>query len=262
MRPRRHSACVVRAMTQTFAALGQERPGLTLHCENRIPHGRGLGSSAAATVAGILLARQLADDGPRRLDDRAVLALASSLEGHPDNAAAALRGGLTVAWQDEADRRRACAVRLEPATSLVVVVLVPATTLATEQARGLLPETVPHRDAAHAAGRAALLVHALTHDPGLLLPATEDRLHQAYRAAAMPRTAELVARLRAEGFAAVVSGAGPSVLVLGRGELDEGVLAGRAGSGWTVRALGIDRDGARVSGTGVSRGSSVDPPNG
>ncbi|MGZ4632757.1 MAG: homoserine kinase [Actinomycetes bacterium] len=251
--PRDERHLVVRAMAATFAALGTDRPGLSLRCVNRIPHGRGLGSSAAAVVAGVLLARALVSDGEQRLDDDAVLSLASRLEGHPDNAAAALLGGLTIAWSDRPadsdedapqEAHAVHAVRLDPAESLTAVVLVPDATLATEKARSLLPATVPHADAAHAAGRAALLIHALTRDPSLLLAATEDRLHQSYRGPAMPDTLAVVGRLRADGAAAVVSGAGPSVLVLGSAAADPAALAHRAGPGWVGHAVDLDLAGA------------------
>jgi len=239
---------VIRAMVDTFAELDLPRPGLQLRCVNRIPHGRGLGSSAAAVVAGVLLARELVVDGTRRLPDRTVLALAARIEGHPDNVAAALLGGLTVAWYDGDDAR---AVRVDPVTGLSATALVPGATLATEKARTLLPPTVPHRDAAHAAGRAALLVHAIGRDPDQLLPATEDRLHQGYRAGAMPSTLRAVETLRAAGMAAVVSGAGPSLLVLSGRPLDGADLRRRVGDHWDVRPLAVDRVGARVVGERV-----------
>lgn len=234
---------VVRAVHRALDALGEPHPGLRLSCTNRIPHGRGLGSSAAAVVAGLLAGRALVADGRQRLPDDQLLALASEMEGHPDNAAACLLGGLTLAWSDGTGVH---AVRLEPRPDLRATVLVPGSQLATETARGLLPVSVPHADAAHAAGRAALLVAALTGaaDEGLLLPATEDRLHQDYRAAAMPATAELVRTLRAAGHPAVVSGAGPTVLVLDTGlgaELE-------APAGWRLLPLDVARDGAGAVG--------------
>src|SRR3954454_8012707 len=120
---------VVRAMHDTFAELDLPRPGLQLRCVNRIPHGRGLGSSAAAVVAGILLARALVEDGGRRLPDEVALRVAARIEGHPDNVAAALLGGLTVAWLDEDGAR---AARVDPDRRLAATVLVPEATLATE----------------------------------------------------------------------------------------------------------------------------------
>jgi homoserine kinase len=144
-----------------------------------------------------------------------VLRLAAEIEGHPDNVAPCLLGGFTIAWT-QADG--AHAVRLDPAPAVRPLLLVPEERGLTAHARAALPPTVAHRDAAFTAGRAALLVHALTADPSLLYPATEDRLHQDYRSPGMPATAALVARLRDARVAAVVSGAGPSVLALVTGD--------------------------------------------
>jgi homoserine kinase len=239
--PRDSRHLVARAVRVATDALAHPHTPLSLTCTNRIPHGRGLGSSAAAVVAGLLAGRALVPDGPDRMTDDALLALASDLEGHPDNAAACLLGGLTLAWADGPDVH---AIRLEPRADLRATALVPSTELATETARGLLPKTVPHADAAHAAGRAALLVAALTgvQQDGLLLAATEDRLHQGYRGPAMPATLALVAALRSAGHAAVVSGAGPTVLVLATGE----VPAVTAPAGWRVLPLDPDRAAAGV----------------
>jgi homoserine kinase len=237
------SHLVVRAVHRALDELGEPHPPLTLVCTNRIPHGRGLGSSAAAVVAGLLAGRALAAGGTDRLDDRVLLGLADAMEGHPDNAAAALLGGLTLAWSAGGAVR---AVRLDPRPEVRATVLVPDLQLSTETARGLLPATVPHADAALTAGRAALLVAALTAVPavtGVLLAATEDRLHQAQRGPAMPATTELVARLRTEGRAAVVSGAGPSVLVLDEGE----PAPPDPPPGWRVLALSVAGRGATVS---------------
>lgn len=239
---RDESHLVVRAMRATFDLLGVEPAGLTLDCTNRIPHGRGLGSSAAAIVAGILLARGLVAGAAERLPDGEVLGLACDLEGHPDNVAACLIGGLTVAWVAGTAR----AVRRDVDPAVVPVVLVPPFTASTEAARALLPDTVPHADAAFAAGRAALLVAALTGTPQALFDATEDRLHQDYRAPAMAQTARLVAQLRAVGLPAVISGAGPTVLVLARGETEAGAAAGHAPEGWTARVLTVDPAGAQL----------------
>ncbi|HEX6919196.1 MAG TPA: homoserine kinase [Actinomycetes bacterium] len=244
--PRDASHLVVRAMTAAFERLGEQPPGVSLHCVNRIPHGRGLGSSAAAVVAGVLAARALADRGAARMDDAAVLRLADELEGHPDNAAACLLGGLTIAWRDDSGVH---ATRLDPSPEVAATVFVPEAALSTETARGMLPAVVPHADAAHAAGRAALLVDALTRRPDLLLAATEDRLHQTYRAAAMPATLDLVRRLRERGVAAVVSGAGPSVLALTPVDAatDLAAVAAAAGGGWRVVPLPLDGRGAAAA---------------
>lgn len=233
---------VVSSLYAAFDALGGRPRGLHVVCANRIPHGRGLGSSAAAIVAGIVAARALVVGGTERVDEDASLQLASRLEGHPDNVAACLLGGLTVAWTEEAHAR---AVRLEPSESLDAALYVAGTSASTAKVRALLPESVPHADAAASAGRAALLVTALTERPDLLFAATEDRLHQSYRAAAMPRTATLMTKLRERGLAAVVSGAGPSVLALG---IEEEPPA--APRGFELRRLGVDRAGARVLGLG------------
>jgi homoserine kinase len=244
--PRDERHLVVRAMRAAWDRWGgQPAGGVRLSCVNRIPHARGLGSSAAAIVAGVLAARALTElwAGERVASDAEVLALATEVEGHPDNVAACLLGGVTVAWTEAAGAR---AVRVEPSADLDPVVFVPAATASTEAVRRLLPGTVPHADAAANAGRAALLVHALAADAGLLLPATEDRLHQPYRAPAMPDSADLVARLRAAGVAAVVSGAGPTVLAL----VPRGVEAGEPPAGWRLLRPGVDPTGAHVEASG------------
>jgi homoserine kinase len=240
-RSRRH--LVVRALQAGFDALGGQPRGLEVVCANRIPHSRGLGSSAAAIVAGLVAARALVLGGADTLDDDALLALAAQLEGHPDNVAACLLGGLTLAWTP-ADGP-AQAVRLPVSSALRPVVFVPTAGASTARARKLLPETVPHADAARNAARSALLVHALAADPGLLLVATEDRLHQQYRAAAQARTAALVDALRADGVPAVVSGAGPSVLAFS-GAVDD--LGSYAPRGWSVEVLPVDPTGAELLG--------------
>ncbi len=236
---------VVRALRHTLELAGAPRTGLRLRCANRIPHGRGLGSSASAVVAGVVAARALLAD-PHVLDARAVLAIATEFEGHPDNAAPAIRGGATLAWQSGDGPR---AVDLDVDERITATVLVPDVRLATSRARGVLPDQVPHGDAAFTAGRAALLVEALARRPELLFDATEERLHQDYRAGVMVASSELLRALRAEGLPATVSGAGPTVLVLTSGEstahLDD-VLAGLVDdvAGWRVVRPGIDLDGA------------------
>lgn len=180
--------------------------------------------------------------GETRLDDAALLELATEIEGHPDNVAACLLGGFTLAWMDGGSAK---AIRMEPSDSIVPVVFVPSRPVLTETARGLLPRNVPHVDAAANAGRAALLVEALTRRPELLLPATEDRLHQDYRSPAMPESVALVARLRADGIPAVISGAGPTVLALvDNGAADK--VAQLAGEGWAANRLALDAAGASV----------------
>lgn len=237
---------VLRRAFDELAALGAAGPGqpkgFRLRCRNRIPHSRGLGSSSAAIVTGIVAARALHPEG-RLLDDDAAFRLANEIEGHPDNVAPCLAGGLTVAWTTPSGPRL---VRLDPQITQVVA-FVPDQGLATERARGLLPETVPHGDAAANAGRAALLVAVLTGglDKSLLLDATEDRLHQDYRAPAMPESADLVARLRDAGAPAVISGAGPTVLTFtSASQVDS--MALELGNGWHIHPLDVATRGARV----------------
>jgi homoserine kinase len=245
---------VLRAMRVGFDDLGlPQPPGLALRCVNRIPHGRGLGSSAAAIVAGLLAARALAGAS---LDPAAVLPLANELEGHPDNVAPCLLGGLTIAWVSDWAAR---AIRLEPLSTVQPVLFIPPDPVSTKLARGLLPATVPHADATRNAGRAALLVAALTAHPDALLDASEDRLHQDYRAPAMPATHALVGLLRAAGVAAVVSGAGPSVLAFltGEGAQDADLakldsIATETGTHWRISPLAVERHGASAVPSGRS----------
>lgn len=192
-----------------LADLGATAPGLAVRGHNTIPHGRGLGSSSAAIVAGLYAAAVLAGEQPEL---GWLLRLASRIEGHPDNVAAAIYGGFVLAYGSNGSVSVA-AVPVHPAIQAGVIV--PEVAVATTAARDLLPVVVPHADAAAAAGRAGLLVHALTRDPDLLLAGTCDWLHQHYREPVMPGSLALMRRLRQEGYAAVISGAGPSVLVLG-----------------------------------------------
>lgn len=241
--PRSERHLLVQSLRAVFDQLGGQPRGLAVRCANRIPHSRGLGSSAATIVAAVVAARGLVLGAPEALDDDAALALAARLEGHPDNVAACLLGGLTLAWTDEGGV--AHAVRSEPSAEIAPVVYVPSTTASTKKARGLLPEQVPHADAAANAARAALLPLALTTRPDLLMTATADRLHQPYRATAQARTARLVGELRDGGVPAVVSGAGPSVLALTTTTGRERLLE-RTPRGWTVLPLDVERTGAAV----------------
>ena len=232
---------VVRAMQAAFDRLGAQPPGLELDCHNAIPHGRGMGSSAAAIVSGIELARGLSTDGRARLGDADAIALAAELEGHPDNVAACLLGGLSIAWLAGGRGTAVRAASAEQLAGIRPVLFIPAERSATKQARAVLPEQVPHADAAFNAGRAGLLVVALTARPELLLAATEDRLHQQYRAAGMPASAALIAALRSRGIAAAVSGAGPSVLALPTAEQSGGMHSGGIAGLGMRRARGLRR---------------------
>jgi len=207
------SHLVVRAMAYAFEAYGRTLPGIRLSARNVIPHGRGMGSSGAAVVSGLLAAKGLLE-GDVEIGDDALLRLATELEGHPDNVAPALFGGLTIAWMDEGGPRHK---KLVVDRGVSPLVFVPEFTMSTSVARGLAPLQVTREDAVFNVSRSALLIAALTQSPDLLLAATEDRLHQSYRAQAMPETDALIRGLREAGFAAVVSGAGPSVLVLAEG---------------------------------------------
>ena len=227
--PRDASHVVVQAMEAAFAHLGERPTGLRLSCTNVIPHARGLGSSSAAIVAGLALAGELVGTP---LDKDVMFALAARIEGHPDNVAAAVHGGFTIAWNEPSGPQ---VVRLD--ADVPVTVFVPPVQVSTNSARRLLPARVPHADAAFNAGRAALVVAALQGRPELLWAATEDALHQGYRAEAMPISYEFVQELRATGIPAVISGAGPTVLAFERG------LEGP--DGWAVHELDIDPTGVR-----------------
>ena len=240
--PRDATHLVARAMDAAFGAMHLTTPSLRLACTNRIPHARGLGSSSAAIVGGIALARALVDDGPDRLPLGDCLALANALEGHPDNVAPALFGGFVVCGQDAED---VWAVQAPLDRRVRTVAFVPPTGLSTEVARGLLPATVPHVDAAANSARAALLVASLGSAPDRLLRATEDFLHQSYRRPAMPGSLDLVDRLRADGHAAVVSGAGPTVLVLLADDTD---LSSYTPEEWRHLRLAVAAEGAAVVG--------------
>ncbi|MGQ7297403.1 homoserine kinase [Quadrisphaera sp. KR29] len=234
----------VRAALHAAGVAAAEQPRLRVRSRNGVPHGRGVGSSAAAVVAGAAAGSALLE---RPLAPEALLDLVCALEGHPDNAAASLLGGLTLGWREGAHGPWR-AVRVEPHAGLVPVLCVPDEELSTARARAMLPLHVPHGDAAHTAGRAALLVEAVTRRPDLLLAATEDRLHQEQRAAAMPASASLLAGLRGAGHAAVVSGAGPSVLVLCPDAAAAGAVRAQVGArpGWLALEPGTAREGACV----------------
>lgn len=244
------SHLVVRSMRAAFEALAVDPPGLRLRCRNAIPHGRGLGSSSAAIIGGIVLARALVRGGVRSLDDQSALAMANRIEGHPDNVAPALLGGFVVCGQDRSSQQ-VWAQSVPMAPDMLAVVLIPPTGVATEAARGLLPDVVAHSAAAANTGRAALLVAALggrtEPAPTLLWRATEDFLHQQARSVAMPASYELVERLRADGLPAVISGAGPTVLCFVKEATAEEVRM-RVPEGWEAGQVRIGVPGACVLG--------------
>jgi homoserine kinase len=232
---------VVVALRAAFDAMGGQPRGLHVVCANRVPHGRGLGSSAAAVVAGVHAARQLVLGG---LSDERALGVCAAVEGHPDNVAAALLGGCTLAMCGP--EGAVAAVRLPVAAGLTTVAFVPRTTVSTAKSRSVLPASVPLVDAAFTAARAALLPLALAGRADLLLEATQDRLHQPARLAAQPRGGMLVALLRAAGHAAVLSGSGPSVLALCPTAATASAAAALAGRGWEALVLPVDTVGAQI----------------
>lgn len=263
---------VVQSLRAAFDELGGQPAGLRVRCHNRIPHGRGLGSSSAAICAGLIAARALVEDGEKLLDDERVLDLATRIEGHPDNVAPCLRGGLTIAWMaggpgereehgEAGGRGRAAApgalrarvLRLDPDPDITPVVFIPGSPLATSVARGLLPAAVSHQDAAFNAGRAGLLIAALT-QPGLtphhrcelLFAGTRDRLHQGYRAPAMPESAALIEQLSTLRFPATVSGAGPTVLALTASARQARQALGHAPPDVTAMIASVAADGVLV----------------
>ncbi|MGY1898549.1 homoserine kinase [Nocardia gipuzkoensis] len=253
------SHLVVRAIERGLESAGVWADGLDVVCRNVIPHSRGLGSSASAVVGGLAAGCALVAklDPALATSAERMVQLAAEFEGHPDNAAASVLGGIVVSWTEsehpadeapgtEYHGRVYRAVRLEPHPALRPVVLIPEERSSTAHTRGLLPDVVPHGDAAFNVSRTALAVVALTQRPDLLMPATADRLHQAQRAPALPLTTAWITRLRAAGMAATVSGAGPTILALGTSEFPA-----------ELRELAA-ADGLRVVEPGIAEGVLVD----
>lgn len=245
--PTDESNLVVRSIAYVFAAYGIELPGLELVARNSIPHSRGMGSSGAAIVSGVMAAKGLLE-GIVELDSQDLLSLATALEGHPDNVAPALFGGLTIAWMTPEGPRHKKLIVHRGVSPLVAVPV--ESRMSTALARSLQPESVPHEDAIFNVSRSALLIAALIQSPELLLAATEDKLHQSYRASAMPETDELIKVLREHDLAAVVSGAGPSILVLGSDPSQrlraEELIHAHATTPWNCLLLAVDFRGATV----------------
>jgi homoserine kinase len=234
---------VVRAMRRTWDLVGDAPPGIRMRCRNAIPHSRGLGSSAAAAVAGAVAAMALSGRD-MELERETLLQVTAGMEGHADNAAASLFGGFVVAWETGGNfSKRFHAVRLDAHPGIQPVALVAGTESLTSTTRGLLPDRVPLVDAAFTGSRTALAVLAFTQRPDLLLPATADRLHQEYRRPAYPESAELMDALRERGVPAAISGAGPTVLAL---TTDGGLPADVDLHGFTALPLAVDTEGARV----------------
>jgi homoserine kinase len=242
---------VIKSMMRGFEHMGGKPRGIALRALNVIPHGRGLGSSASAIVGGLALARSLVLTGEQYMSDEDLITLATELEGHPDNVAAAFYGGATIAWleskinHDGSNANIGKAVSLKVDDRIKALLLVPDNQLATAKARKLLPESISHQDAVLNSSRTALLVHALAERPDLLFTATQDLLHQSYRAQAMPKTIALVDKLRGAGLAAVVSGAGPSVMVLYSGGEDEIDQLQSIAPGFNAMKLSIAKAGVQ-----------------
>jgi homoserine kinase len=230
----------------------QTPPGLHLSCHNAVPHCRGLGSSATSIVAGVVAAQGLCDLATGRehpddgFDRTFTNNLAAALEGHPDNSSASVFGGMTLSWTDDLDPGQVHSVPLGVSADVIPVVFVPAAKLSTASARAVLPARVPHAVAALNAGRAALLVEAVTRRPDLLLAATREWLHQEQRRPAFPASMAFLDDLRAKGHAAVISGAGPTVLVLSTPEQLEDACAQGDPAVWRVLQPGIPLTGASL----------------
>ena len=237
-------ARIVRTGLAAFEESGElAARGLGLRCVNAVPQSRGMGSSAAAIVGGLVVAAHLAGVADS-VSDAEMIALATRLEGHPDNVAPGVLGGATIAWMQSGEIGpvgRATRFAVHPGVAPVLVV--PAAEASTARARGALPASVPHADAAFNAGRSALLVHALSTDPGLLLEATDDRLHQQQRRSVYPSSVDLVERLRSLHVPAAISGAGPAVIAF--------AIDGD-GDGLAARIAHLVGDSARVLSLPVS----------
>jgi homoserine kinase len=235
-------------MYKGFKYLGGEPKGVAIRALNVIPHGRGLGSSASAIVGGLMLARSLVLTGEDKMSNEDLLNLATEMEGHPDNVAAAIFGSATIAWtEDQRGKNVARAVQIHVDPRISVISFIPEGAVPTAKARKLLPETIVHADAAANTTRGELLVHALASRPDLLFIATEDFIHQKFRQEAMPKSFALLNKLRGAGVAAFISGAGPTVLALHTGDANELTeLQRAAGSNFEVKPLGICTTGAGI----------------
>ena len=230
---------IAKTIIDACKAFGTEVTGLHVECKNAIPQGRGLGSSAAAIVAGLVLASELTY---ARASEDELLQMANAIEGHPDNVAACLLGAMTIAWLEDDGKANSVSMNVHPDVSPVLGI--PETELDTHKARGLIPESIPHVDAAFNAGRSALLVAAMIGDPDFLLEATEDKLHQPFRAQAYSESMALVEQLRAAEIAACISGAGPTVIALSTVEQVAQAVEIIAKSGFTAVPVAVSDQGA------------------
>jgi homoserine kinase len=215
--PTDESNVIYQSARKVFELAGIPVPGLYMKLANEIPLSRGLGSSAAAIVGGIVAANHLCNSA---LDVQTLLQIATDMEGHPDNVAPALFGGFTIAAIDQGKVR---CVRMDPPTELRAVVAVPAFTLATHKSRGVLPTTVSFGDAIFNVSRTAFLVAALcTGHTELLSMAMEDRLHQPYRCCLVPGMEDVWQAAKGAGaLSAALSGAGPCLIAFAQTNMQE-----------------------------------------
>ncbi|APT92779.1 serine kinase [Corynebacterium phocae] len=238
--PRNESHLVVKAIRSALAAADANAPGLRVVCTNAIPQSRGLGSSASAAVAGVVAANGLAGNP---LSQEQLVQLSSAFEGHPDNSSASVLGGAVVSWTaipvdgHSLPEYKAVGIPVHPAINATA--LIPQFHASTQAVRRVLPSHVTHGDATFNVSRTAVQVAALQHYPELLVEGTRDRLHQPYRADVLPVTAEWVNRLRNRGYAAYLSGAGPTCMVLHTDPIDQDVLEDARKQGLRVLELEI-----------------------
>ena len=237
--PTNESHLIAKTIIDACKAFGTEVTGLHVECKNAIPQGRGLGSSAAAIVAGLVLASELTY---ARASEDELLQMANAIEGHPDNVAACLLGAMTIAWLEDDGKANSVSMNVHPDVSPVLGI--PQTELDTHKARGLIPEMIAPVDAALNAGRSALLVAAMIGDPDFLLEATEDKLHQPFRAQAYPESIELITQLRDAEIAACISGAGPTVIALCTSDQVAQASEIIAKSGFTAAPVAVADQGA------------------
>lgn len=227
---------VVQAIQLGLRTAGFQAPGLKVTCVNSIPQSRGLGSSAAAAVAGVVAANGLVGFA---LSNEELVQLASTFEGHPDNAAASVLGAAIVSWtvpnSQGQPKFHARSFPVHPDIKATAFVF--DTRVSTQSVRKVLPAIISHADASFNAGRAALNLYALQHEPGLLMEATEDKLHQPYRKQVLVDSFAWVETLRDKGFAAYLSGAGPTVMALHTDPLPQELIAQAQQEGIAVLEL-------------------------
>ncbi|HEX3030913.1 MAG TPA: homoserine kinase [Bacillota bacterium] len=246
--PRNGSNLIYKVARKVLERVGFEAPGLHIRLNNGIPVSSGLGSSAAAIVGAMVAANELSGS---RLTQEELLVMATELEGHPDNVAPALLGGVVVAVGSEG---RVEHFEFDPPEGMMAVVAIPSFPMSTKAARGLLPSGISFQDAVFNVGRTALLVASLAkgHLEGLLV-GMEDKLHQPYRSPLIPGMDEVFAEAKKAGAKGVaLSGAGPTLIAFTRG--NEEKIAATMQNTWQdhgvetqVLVVAPDRKGACIS---------------